>query len=60
MSIEQRQEYFKLNKDYFLGDVVVVNNEKGITSTPRIIEIIYSEDANGIKIVPTFSNWEVI
>ena len=51
---------FKLNKDYFLGDVVVVKNEKGITSTPRIIEIIYSEDSNGIKIVPTFSNWEVI
>lgn len=51
---------FKLNQDYFLGDVVTVENEKGISANPRIIEIIYSEDANGINVVPTFSEWEVI
>ena len=51
---------FKLNQDYFLGDIVQIENEKGITATPRIIEIIYSEDANGISVVPTFSEWEVI
>lgn len=50
---------YKLNQDYFLGDIVQVTNEKGIISTPRITEIIYSEDANGIKIVPTFTEWEV-
>lgn len=51
---------FKLNQDYFLGDIVQVENEKGVSATPRIIEIIYSEDINGVSIVPTFSEWEVL
>ncbi len=51
---------YKLNQDYFLGDIVQIENEKGISAAPRIIEIIYSEDANGVSIVPTFSEWEVI
>ena len=50
---------FKLNQDYFLGDIVQIENEKGIQATPRIIEIIYSEDENGSSVVPTFSRWEV-
>lgn len=50
---------YKLNVDYFLGDVVQIENEKGIQATPRITEIIYSEDSNGVSIVPTFSEWEV-
>lgn len=50
---------YKLNVDYFLGDLVQITNEKGISATPRITEIIYSEDANGVSIVPTFSEWEV-
>ena len=50
---------FKLNQDYFLGDIVQIENEKGITATPRIIEIIYAEDENGSSVVPTFSKWEV-
>lgn len=48
-----------LNKDYFLGDIVQVINEYGISATPRIIEIIESEDENGTLTVPTFSTWEV-
>ena len=48
-----------LNKDYFLGDIVQVINEYGISATPRIIEIIESEDENGTSTVPTFSAWEV-
>lgn len=50
---------YKLNKNYFLGDIVQVDNNKGITATPRITEIIYSEDSNGVSIVPTFTEWEV-
>lgn len=49
---------YKLNVDYFLGDIVQVESN-GIKATPRITEIIYSEDANGTSIVPTFSEWEV-
>lgn len=50
---------YTLNQDYFLGDVVQVINEYGISATPRIIEIIESEDENGTSTVPTFSTWEV-
>lgn len=50
---------YKLNTDYFLGDVVQIQNEKGISATPRIIEIIYADDENGTSVVPTFSEWEV-
>lgn len=50
---------YVLNEDYFLGDVVQVINEYGISATPRIIEIIESEDENGTSTVPTFSTWEV-
>lgn len=50
---------YKLNQDYFLGDLVQVKNEFGIEATPRIIEIIESEDEKGTAIVPKFSTWEV-
>ena len=50
---------FKLNVDYFLGDIVHIKAEKGISANARISEIIYSEDENGVLITPTFSNWEV-
>lgn len=50
---------YTLNEDYFLGDIVQVINEYGISATPRIIEIIESEDEKGTSVVPTFSTWEV-
>ena len=50
---------FKINEDYFLGDIVQIDTKRGITATPRIIEIIYAEDTNGFSVVPTFSEWEV-
>lgn len=50
---------YSLNKDYFLGDIVQVSNEFDIEATPRIVEIIESEDENGTSIVPKFSTWEV-
>lgn len=50
---------YKLNQDYFLGDVVQIDNENGISATTRIIEIIYAIDENGASVVPTFTEWEV-
>lgn len=50
---------YVINQDYFLGDVVQIENEKGIKATPRIIEIIYAVDESGSSVVPTFSEWEV-
>lgn len=57
-STETRISY-ELNKDYFLGDIVQVINEYGIEASPRILEIIESEDENGRSIIPTFSTLEV-
>lgn len=50
---------YVINEDFFLGDLVQIENEKGIQATPRIIEVIYAEDESGSSCVPTFSKWEV-
>lgn len=50
---------YQFGKDYFLGDIVEVINEYGIETTPRIIEVIESEDDTGTSTIPTFSTWEV-
>ena len=50
---------YTFGKDYFLGDIAEVFNEYGIATTPRIIEIIESEDDTGTYTIPTFSTWEV-
>ena len=49
---------YTLNTDYFLGDKVNIIFQ-GIKAVSRIIELIYSEDSNGINLLPTFSEWEV-
>lgn len=48
---------FKLGEDYFLGDIVQVTNEYGVSAKTRVIEIIDSEDESGHKTVVTFSAW---
>lgn len=50
---------YKLNQDYFLGDIVQVINEYGITASTRVVEIIDSEDESGRTVIPTFNTWEV-
>lgn len=46
---------YQYGKDYTLGDIVQVVNEYGIEATPRITEIIESEDENGeYNVIPTF------
>ena len=57
-SIDTNSSYV-MNQDYFLGDIVQIDNNAGISATSRIIEIIYCEEANGISVVPTFTEWEV-
>ena len=44
--------------DYDLGDIVQIVEEYG-EATPRIIEIIESDNENGYRIVPTYGTWEV-
>lgn len=50
---------YELGVDYNLGDIVQIENDYGLKARARIIEIIESEDENGIKLVPTFSEMEV-
>ena len=45
---------YQFNRDYFLGDIVEVVNEYGLTMQPQITEVIESEDDNGKNVVVTF------
>lgn len=44
-------------RDYFLGDIVTVENKYGITASARVTEMIESWDENGYTAVPTFETW---
>ena len=45
---------FKYKTDYFLGDVVTVQNEYGISLEARIVEIVEVNDDNGYSVEPKF------
>lgn len=45
---------YEYKVDYFLGDVIQITNEYGVTATCRISEMIECEDAMGYSITPTF------
>lgn len=41
-------------KDYFLGDIVQIENEYNVQGRSRITEIMWSQDTAGTQMVPTF------
>lgn len=41
-------------QDFFLGDVVQIENEYGMTAKSRVTEMTFSEDESGIHNYPTF------
>ena len=49
---------FEYKKDYFLGDIVNVTNEYGLTVDARIVEVIEVCDENGYSVEPTFKYME--
>lgn len=49
---------FKLGVDYFIGDIIKIDL-RGIYESARLIEIIYSEDETGTRVLPTFEEMEV-
>ena len=55
--LEATRQYI-YREDFNIGDIVQVENEFGITGTVYISEIIFSQDANGITITPTFTSTE--
>lgn len=55
--LEATRQYV-YDEDFTIGDIVQVENEFGITGTVYISEIVFSQDANGITITPTFTSTE--
>ena len=45
---------FVYGQDYFLGDLVTIQNSFGITVQARITEIIEVDDDNGSSVEPKF------
>lgn len=50
---------YKYKQDYDLGDIITVETNYGISTRPRIVEIIENWDETGYKVVPTFEEMEV-
>lgn len=46
---------YEYKKDYFLGDLVTIENEYGISRTVRITAVTECEDANGYYYIPTYT-----
>jgi hypothetical protein len=44
------------DRDYFLGDIVQIEDEYGNEGTARITEMIFSCDTTGVSIYPTFTS----
>lgn len=49
---------FKYGKDFFNGDIIQIENEYGHQAKARILEIVTSENDDGVYIYPTFSTIE--
>lgn len=45
---------FTYGRDFFMGDIIQIENEFGIAGTARIVEFIRSQDVNGLETYPTF------
>lgn len=50
---------FVYGKDYFLGDIVTVMNDYGVSADARITEVVESFNESGHSIIPTFEYIEV-
>ena len=50
---------FKIDTDFVVGDVVKIQLDQGIEGAARLVEIIYSDEIDGIKTTGTFEEWEV-
>jgi len=51
---------FRYKTDWNLGDTVTVVNRYGVTSHPKIVEVIECWDETGYKVIPTFDSLEVV
>lgn len=49
---------FVYDRDFFIGDIIQIENEYGIEAISRIIEVIKSQNDEGYEIFPTFKTIE--
>ena len=49
---------FKIGEDFKMGDFVTIEVATGISTTVRLTEIIYSDEASGTLTTGTFEEWE--
>lgn len=47
---------FKYRRDYFMGDIVQVENEYGFAGESRVTELVISQSKDKIAVYPTFTN----
>lgn len=45
---------YKFGIDFFMGDIVQIENEFGLTGRTRVTEVVFSEDLSGRGTYPTF------
>lgn len=50
----ETSKIFVYQQDYFLGDILEVENEYGIKSPTRVVEFIRKQDDDGYKAYPSF------
>lgn len=51
---------FVYGRDFFMGDIIQIKNEYGISGNSRIIEWVRSESDAGIEVYPTFDGIRLI
>lgn len=54
-SVETTRLY-KYGSDFFMGDIIQMVNEFGITSRSRIVELVRSQDKSGINVYPSLES----
>lgn len=52
--VAEPKQLYILGTDFFIGDIVQIENEYGMTATSQITEIIFSQNSSGTNIYPTF------
>lgn len=50
------QGTFLYGEDFFMGDIVQVEDSYGHQAASRVVELIFSEDSSGFKMYPTFAS----
>jgi hypothetical protein len=51
--------YREYGSDFFLGDLVQVENDYGISAKTRIVEVIENEEGDGENTIITFADSEI-